>query len=148
MQTTRGGFWAVFLLCLLARQHSLAATNDLLITSITKQDDCVTLQWKSHPGEYYTVFWTDRLELPIFWRVAEVNVPSGGTNTVWTEGECSQSMMAGPGAGGGGFASSSAFGRTRGGKRVGIRRARLPLPTGASQSAQVQEHGQVRGGRR
>jgi hypothetical protein len=94
---------------LLAGQRASAITNDLVITSITRQDTCVTLQWRSHPGEYYTVFWTERLELPIFWRVAEVNVPSGGTNTVWTEGECSQSMMAGAGASGGGFAKPSEF---------------------------------------
>jgi len=86
---------------------SPAVTNDLVITSITKQDECVTLDWRSHPGEYYTVFWTDRLDLPIFWRVAEVNVPSGGTNTTWTEGNCSQSMMAGGGSGGGSAALSA-----------------------------------------
>jgi hypothetical protein len=86
--------------CFLFAATAFSVTNDLVITSITKQDECVMLQWKSHPGEYYTVYWTDRLDLPIFWRVAEVNVPSSGTNTVWTEGECSQSMMAGGGAGG------------------------------------------------
>ncbi len=79
---------------------AFGVTNDLLITSITRQDDCVMLQWVSHAGEYYTVYWTDHLEPPIFWRVAEVNVPSGGTNTTWTEGNCSQSMMAGGGSGG------------------------------------------------
>jgi hypothetical protein len=86
-----------------------AVTNDLAFTSITKQGDCVILEWRSHPRKYYTVYWTDRLELPIFWRAAEVNVPSGGTNTVWSEGECSQSMMAGTGSGGGGFAQPSAL---------------------------------------
>ena len=47
----------------------------------------------SHPGEFYTVFWTDHLIPPIFWRMAEVNVPSGGTNTSWSEGNCAEMMM-------------------------------------------------------
>lgn len=72
-----------------------AWTNDLRITSIVRTEDCTTLTWRSHPGEFYTVFWSDELQgLNTFWRVAEVNVPSGGTNTTWTEGACSESMMA------------------------------------------------------
>jgi hypothetical protein len=72
-----------------------AATNDLVITSITRQNDCTTLTWRSHPGEYYTVYRAVSLQSPVFWQVAEVNVPSGGTNTTWSEGDCSESMMAG-----------------------------------------------------
>ncbi|MDH7502495.1 MAG: hypothetical protein QHJ82_07255 [Verrucomicrobiota bacterium] len=74
-----------------------AVTNDLVITSITRQNDCTTLTWISHPGEFYTVYWTDSLNPPIFWRVAEVNVPSQGTNTIWSEGGCSQMLVAGGG---------------------------------------------------
>jgi hypothetical protein len=72
-----------------------AATNDLVITSIVRQGDCTTLTWRSHPGEYYTVYRAMSLQAPVFWQVAEVNVPSGGTNTTWSEGDCSESLMAG-----------------------------------------------------
>ena len=44
-------------------------------------------------GGVYTVYWTDDLRAPIFWRVAEVNIPSGCTNTTWSEGDCSQMLM-------------------------------------------------------
>jgi hypothetical protein len=71
-----------------------AATNDLVITSITRQGDCTTLTWRSHPGEYYTVYRAVSLQAPVFWQVAEVNVPSGGTNTTWSEGDCAESMVA------------------------------------------------------
>jgi alpha-tubulin suppressor-like RCC1 family protein len=93
MLKTRKDLSAAFLLVFLGAYCLRAATNDLVITSITKQSECVTLQWRSHPGEFYTVYWTDKLELPVFWRVAEVNVPSGGTNTAWSEGNCSESMI-------------------------------------------------------
>ena len=76
-----------------------AVTNDLVITSITRQNNCTTLTWNSHSAEFYTVQWTDNLTPPIFWRVAEVNVPSQGTNTVWSEGGCGQMLMAGVGGG-------------------------------------------------
>ena len=72
---------------------SVRAANDLAITSIQRSGDCTTLQWVSHPGEWYTVFWTDNLNAPIFWRVARANVPSGGTNTVWREGCCASEEM-------------------------------------------------------
>ena len=96
----------LFAILILPAAFASAATNDLVITSITKQDECVTLNWRSHPDEFYTVYWTDVLGPNIFWRVAEVKVPSGGTNTVWTDGTCSQSMMAGPGSGAGGLEST------------------------------------------
>ncbi len=95
-------FHVAFLACLTfsaSLSPAPAWTNDLRITSITRVEDCTTLTWRSHPGEFYTVLWADELRgLNTFWRVAEVNVPSGGTNTTWTEGACSESMMA---AGGG-----------------------------------------------
>ncbi|HEY2951452.1 MAG TPA: hypothetical protein VGK40_02655 [Verrucomicrobiae bacterium] len=82
----------------LSTAHAFA--NDLRITAITHDGDCTTLTWVSHPGEFYTVSWTDLLLGPnTFWRVAEVNVPSGGTNTTWSDGNCSQMMMAGGGGG-------------------------------------------------
>lgn len=87
----------------LAALSASAVTNDLVITSITRQNNCTSLTWNSHPGEFYTVQWTDNLTPPIFWRVAEVNVPSQGTNTIWWEGGCSQTLM----AGGGGSESSA-----------------------------------------
>jgi hypothetical protein len=67
------------------------------ITEITRQNDCTTLTWASRPGEFYTVYWTDVLQPHAFWRIAQVNVPSGGTNTFWTDcpGE-SSAMMAWP----------------------------------------------------
>ena len=79
--------WLMFI----AFGHATAA--DLRLTSIVRQGDCTTLRWGSRPGEFYTVFWTDNLNPPVFWRVAEVQVPSGGTNTTWSEGGCAQSMM-------------------------------------------------------
>jgi hypothetical protein len=134
MKTAQGvAFWIG---CFLSFISASAATNDLVITSITKQEDCVTLQWRSHPAEYYTVYWTDRLELPIFWRVAEVNLPSGGTNTVWTEGSCSESMMAGTGFG---QRKLHSVGGAKGGaqgKVHGLRGARLSLSAGPSQSTE------------
>lgn len=86
-------------LLVLAALSASAVTNDLVITSITRQNNCTSLTWNSHPGEFYTVQWTDNLTPPIFWRVAEVNVPSQGTNTIWWEGGCSQTLMAGGGEG-------------------------------------------------
>ena len=58
-----------------------ANSNDLRITAMTRDGDCTTLTWGSRPNEFYTVYWTDRMEPYPFWRIAEVNVPSGGTNT-------------------------------------------------------------------
>ena len=70
------------------------ATNDLLITSISRVSDCTTLKWLSNTGEWYAVQWTDNLVPPVFWRVAQANVSSGGTNTTWREGCCAgESMM-------------------------------------------------------
>lgn len=70
------------------------ATNDLVITSISRVSDCTTLKWLSNTGEWYAVQWTDNLVPPVFWRVAQANVPSGGTNTTWREGCCAgESMM-------------------------------------------------------
>ncbi|MBI5383104.1 MAG: hypothetical protein HZA90_00300 [Verrucomicrobia bacterium] len=63
-----------------------AVTNDLLITSISRDGEFTTLTWTSRPGEFYTVYWTDELKANPFWRVAAVGVPSGGTNTTWSEG--------------------------------------------------------------
>lgn len=70
-----------------------AATNDLLITSITHLDGCTTLTWRSHPNEHYRVYWTDAMSDHPFWRVAAFCVSSGGTNTTWSEG-CENMMMA------------------------------------------------------
>ncbi|HEY0550117.1 MAG TPA: hypothetical protein VGF13_11000, partial [Verrucomicrobiae bacterium] len=88
----------ILLLLLLAwsilTSDSLAITNDLRLTSITRTTNgCTTLTWISHPGEFYTVYWTTNLCQPIFWRVAEVNVPSSGTSKIWSEGDCGSSMM-------------------------------------------------------
>ncbi len=107
MKTNQGVLFCTVLSFLLphTHTHAVAATNDLVLTSIVKEGGCVTLQWRSHVAEFYTVYWTDHLETPIFWRVAEVNVPSGGTNTVWSEGDCQQQMMM---AGGGSGGSASA----------------------------------------
>lgn len=70
------------------------ATNDLVITRITRTADCTTLHWASHTGEFYTVYWTDNLVPPVLWRVGQAHVPSGGTNTTWREGCCAgESMM-------------------------------------------------------
>ena len=83
----------IFFSAFLTDPLSVRAANDLAITSIQRSGDCTTLQWVSHPGEWYTVFWTDNLNAPIFWRVARANVPSGGTNTVWREGCCASEEM-------------------------------------------------------
>ena len=82
---------------------SAFATNDLVITSITRSGDCTTLKWLSHTGEFYTVYATEDLRLPIRWRAAAAFVPSGGTNTTWQEGCCSESfsMMSRAASGGG-----------------------------------------------
>ncbi|MBI5384920.1 MAG: hypothetical protein HZA90_09565 [Verrucomicrobia bacterium] len=61
-------------------------TNDLLITAISRDGEFTTLSWTSRPGEFYTVYWTDELKANPFWRIAAVGVPSGGTNTTWSEG--------------------------------------------------------------
>ncbi|MBI5383145.1 MAG: hypothetical protein HZA90_00505, partial [Verrucomicrobia bacterium] len=53
-----------------------AVTNDLLITSISRDGEFTTLSWTSRPGEFYTVYWTDELKPNPFWRVAAVGVPS------------------------------------------------------------------------
>jgi hypothetical protein len=65
--------------------------------SIQRSADCTTLAWASQPGETYTVFWTDQMNDQPYWRVAAVNVRSGGTTTSWSEGDCGeqQGMMAG-----------------------------------------------------
>jgi len=68
-------------------------TNDLRITSIVRTNDCTTLTWKSHPGEFYNVYWTTNLNGNPFWRVAAIHVPSQGTNTTWTECEAGEGMM-------------------------------------------------------
>ncbi len=84
----------LFLLILTLGLLSSFATNDLVITSIARTADCTTLRWASHTGEFYTVYWTDNLVPPVFWRVGQANVPSGGTNTTWREGCCAgESMM-------------------------------------------------------
>ncbi len=85
-----------FTLLLLGYARLHAVTNDLRITSITHiTNGCTTLTWISHTGEFYTVYSTTNLCPPIFWQVAEVNVPSQGTNTTWSEGDCGEMMMGG-----------------------------------------------------
>jgi len=84
-------------LCLLLPFAAPASAAELRITSIQRQDDCTTLTWDSQPGEFYTVYWTDALDPNIFWRVAAMNVPSGGTNTIWSE--CGSEGMAAQGGG-------------------------------------------------
>lgn len=93
---------AFFAMLSLTAAFASAATNDLVITSITRQNNCTTLNWRSHPGEFYTVYWTDAMSDRPYWRVAEVNVPSGGTNTTWyeCEGGGQMMMMAGGGENG------------------------------------------------
>jgi len=70
-----------------------AASNDLLITSITRSGSCTTLRWISHTGEFYMVYATEDLRPPIRWRIADAFVPSGGTNTTWQEGCCGEEFM-------------------------------------------------------
>lgn len=81
------------LAALLTSPFLVRAVTDLRLTSLVREGECTTLNWISHPGEFYTVYWTDSLVPPVFWRVAEVNVPSGGTNTTWSEGSCGEMMM-------------------------------------------------------
>ena len=64
----------------------------VVITSITRVEDCTTLTWANHPDEFCTVLATDSLTPPAVWSVARVNVFSQGTNTTWSEGGCSQQM--------------------------------------------------------
>ena len=71
--------------CVFASPKRWPGSNDLRILHITRAEECTSLTWISHPGEFYTVYWTDALEGNSFWRVAAVNVPSGGTNTTWSE---------------------------------------------------------------
>lgn len=87
--------------------HSSFATNDLIITSITRTTDCTTLKWISYTGEFYTVYWTENLVPPVFWRVAQANVPSGGTSTTWREGCCAGESMMMSGISSGGWSSLS-----------------------------------------
>ena len=79
------GLAALAEMLLLSSTATAATTNDLLITSISRDGDYTTLTWNSRPDEFYTVYWTDDLGPNSFWRVAAVNVPNGGTNTVWSE---------------------------------------------------------------
>ena len=88
-------FLAPLLLALLAFRAvcAQAVTNDLVITAITREGECTTLTWRSHPGEFYRVFWTEAMSDHPFWRVAAFCVPAGGTNTVWSEEGCEGSSM-------------------------------------------------------
>ncbi len=81
------------LITMLFSPFAEAWTNDLRITSIQRTNECTTLAWVSHPGEFYTVYWTDEMRANPFWRVAAILLPSGGTNTIWSDCESSESMM-------------------------------------------------------
>src|SRR4051812_30305563 len=98
-------FVLVFIAC---RVRSYGAENDLVITSLAHNGNCTTLTWNSHTGEFYTVYSTTNLCLPIFWRVEEVNVPSGGASTTWSESDCGEmQMMSSSSQGSSGFSSLS-----------------------------------------
>ncbi len=70
------------------------AASELRITSFSRAaNGCVTLNWISETGRFYTVYSADNLCPPVFWRVAATMLPSGGTNTTWRSGCCDEEMM-------------------------------------------------------
>ena len=55
---------------------STSATNDLVITAITRTADGTTLKWLSVTGEFYVVYATEDLNAPIRWRVGSIFMTS------------------------------------------------------------------------